>query len=274
METWVLGKKGDSGWKPGPFAEAFPVDGELPEESQEVPALDFSFNSKARPFLNAGYAWKSGNGTERTPYRNMYWTTKVKAVKEEPRTIRDIMLTEHDPEYEIDADSEDFRKFDYVKGDLKEFRIRKKDKEKAEAITVGGSNLWEIYQRCTRGYKKSLWRYHRATFEKHLESGLVYRYQGGAMAFPDSKKKASRTVVTAEIGKSPSRMRHVIKLDDGTHRRLMPVELERLNEFPDGWTDIDGISDSRRGFLMGNALVVGVIARLRKPLMDLINRLP
>ena len=71
----------------------------------------------------------------------MYWTTKVKAVKEEPRTIRDIMLTEHDPEYEIDADSEDFRKFDYVKGDLKEFRIRKKDKEKAEAITVGGSNL-------------------------------------------------------------------------------------------------------------------------------------
>ena len=91
------------------------------------------------------------------------------------------------------------------------------------------------------------------------------------MAFPDDLDDPSRTVVTAEIGKAPSRMRHVIKLEDGTHRRLMPVELERLNEFPDGWTDIDGISDPRRGFLMGNALVVGVIARLRKPLRQLIN---
>ena len=57
----------------------------------------------------------------------------------------------------------------------------------------------------------------------------------------------------------------------GRYRRLSPVETERLNMFPDNWTNIDGISDSRRGFLMGNALVVGIIQRLREPLYDLLN---
>ena len=47
---------------------------------------------------------------------------------------------------------------------------------------------------------------------------------------------------------------------DGRHRRLTPIELERLNGFPDDWTD--GYSDSRRAFLMGNALVVGVVERI------------
>ena len=51
----------------------------------------------------------------------------------------------------------------------------------------------------------------------------------------------------------------------------MPVELERLNQFPDNWTDIPGISDSRRGFLMGNALVVGIVERLAGPLAKLIR---
>ena len=91
------------------------------------------------------------------------------------------------------------------------------------------------------------------------------------MAYPDSLDKASRTVVTAEIGKSVSRMRHVIEYEKGKFRGLMPEELEQLNMFPKGWTEYEGISDSRRGFLMGNALVVGVISRLRKPLRQLIN---
>ena len=47
---------------------------------------------------------------------------------------------------------------------------------------------------------------------------------------------SSRTVVTAEIGKSASRMRHLIKHDDGTYRTLFPLETERLNMFPDNWT--------------------------------------
>jgi len=51
----------------------------------------------------------------------------------------------------------------------------------------------------------------------------------------------------------------------------MPVELERLNGFPSNWTQVGNISDSRRGFLMGNALVVGIVEDLAKPLADLIR---
>ena len=41
--------------------------------------------------------------------------------------------------------------------------------------------------------------------------------------------------------------------------------------FPDNWTLMEGIADSRRGFLMGNALVVGIIERLREPLYKLLK---
>ena len=40
------------------------------------------------------------------------------------------------------------------------------------------------------------------------------------MAFPDSLSNPSRTVVTAEIGKSVSRMRHVIEYEPGKYKRL------------------------------------------------------
>ena len=46
----------------------------------------------------------------------------------------------------------------------------------------------------------------------------------------------------------------------GRKRILLPVECERLNEFPDNWTNC--MSDSRRYFMMGNALVCGVIKEL------------
>ena len=48
------------------------------------------------------------------------------------------------------------------------------------------------------------------------------------------------------------------------YRRLTPIELERLNMFPDNHTL--GVSDTKRAFLMGNALVVGVIEKLGKEL--------
>ncbi len=43
-------------------------------------------------------------------------------------------------------------------------------------------------------------------------------------------------------------------------RRLTPVELERLNMFPDNHTE--GPTDGKRAFFMGNALVIGIISKL------------
>ena len=97
-----------------------------------------------------------------------------------------------------------------------------------------------------------------------------YQYDEGAMRF-DSPDRPSRTIVTDEIGRTPSRMRHIIEYEEGRYRRLSPEETERLNGFPAGWTDIEGIKPSRRGFLMGNALVVGIVERLAGPLAKLIR---
>src|SRR5690606_15051900 len=67
-------------------------------------------------------------------------------------------------------------------------------------------------------------------------NGFKYKYSEGAMIFPDALDKPSRTIITGEGGASPSRFKHVIMTPSGRLRRLTPVELERLNDFPDNHT--------------------------------------
>jgi DNA (cytosine-5)-methyltransferase 1 len=100
--------------------------------------------------------------------------------------------------------------------------------------------------------------------------GFQYNYSEGGMIFPDPLDKPSRTIITGEGGKSPSRFKHVIKTQKG-FRRLSPIELERLNMFPDDHTKLEGISDTKRAFFMGNALVVGVIEKIGQELLKKIE---
>ena len=105
----------------------------------------------------------------------------------------------------------------------------------------------------------------------HKGSGVTYKYAEGKMAFPDLLTNPSRTILTGEGGTSPSRFKHIIKTRKG-YRRLTPIELERLSGFPDNWTLIgsDGkeMSDVKRAFFIGNALVVGLIERVGKVLAE------
>lgn len=94
----------------------------------------------------------------------------------------------------------------------------------------------------------------------NASNGFSYKYSEGAMAFPDPLDKPSRTIVTGEGGSGPSRFKHVVRTPEGKLRRLTPVELERLNMFPDDHTA--GASDARRAFFMGNALVTGIVERI------------
>jgi DNA (cytosine-5)-methyltransferase 1 len=83
--------------------------------------------------------------------------------------------------------------------------------------------------------------------------GFEYNYSEGGMVFPDSLDKPSRTIITGEGGKSPSRFKHVIQTPKG-YRRLSPIELERLNMFPDDHTKLEGVSDTKRAFFMGERI--------------------
>ena len=78
------------------------------------------------------------------------------------------------------------------------------------------------------------------------------------MAFPDRLDAPARTVLTSEGGAGASRTTHVVRHADGRLRRLVPEELEVLNGFALGFTDIAGITPAKRGFLMGNALVTAI----------------
>ena len=105
---------------------------------------------------------------------------------------------------------------------------------------------------------------------RKTKEGFEYNYSEGGMIFPDALNNASRTIITGEGGKSPSRFKHVVDTKRGL-RRLTPLELERLNMFPDNHTQLEGISDTKRAFFMGNALVVGVIDKIGKELYNQIN---
>jgi DNA (cytosine-5)-methyltransferase 1 len=89
------------------------------------------------------------------------------------------------------------------------------------------------------------------------------------MGFPDCLQKPARTIITGEGGASASRFKHVIKVND-RYRRLTPLELERLNMFPDNHTE--GVADIKRAFLMGNALVVGIVEKLGNTILEEINK--
>ena len=112
------------------------------------------------------------------------------------------------------------------------------------------------------------WQYEKGAkkINRVSKEGYEYVFSEGGMAFPDSLDKPSRTMITGEGGTAPSRFKHVVLTPSGRYRRLIPIELERLNMFPDNHTLHAEVSDGRRAFLMGNALVCGVVQEVGKSL--------
>ncbi len=120
-------------------------------------------------------------------------------------------------------------------------------------IPISGIARWEY----EKGAKK---------IERTSKEGYKYIFSEGGMSFPDALDRPSRTIITGEGGTSPSRFKHVIRTPSGRYRRLIPLELERLNMFPDNHTYHPDVNDGRRAFLMGNALVCGIIQRMGQSL--------
>ena len=98
------------------------------------------------------------------------------------------------------------------------------------------------------------------------KDGFQYLYRQGSMNFPDLTNKPSRTMTTSEssLSRSSHFIKDNIKFKGKTKiRKITPIEAERLNDFPDNWTLLsDAKNDKYRYFLMGNALVVGIIEKI------------
>lgn len=112
------------------------------------------------------------------------------------------------------------------------------------------------------------WQYEKGAkkINRTSKEGFQYVFSEGGMAFPDYLDRPSRTMITGEGGSAPSRFKHVVQTPSGRYRRLIPLELERLNMFPDNHTCHSAVSDGRRAFLMGNALVCGIVEQIGKSL--------
>ena len=106
------------------------------------------------------------------------------------------------------------------------------------------------------------------------KTGFIYEFKEGRMELNDDENKPSRTIITGEGGKSPSRFKHVVKTKNNRYRRLTPIELEKLNMFPENHTEFYisndkkiMVSSTKRAFLMGNALVVGIVQKIGNELI-------
>ena len=254
----MTGCKSQSEWlfKDGQMAKAFPVlpfDKILLQEKRlngldaDLADLSDNFNKSGlpgnkSPFENSGLM-----------YDNKYWTASTKPLYQGPiLTLRDVLMpaSKIGTEYILSIDSLTKSKgWQYLKGSKKELRQGR--------------------------------------------DGFTYHYNEGGMVFPDALERPSRTIITGEGGSAPSRFKHVVKfnptkkqkgelnLSSEEHqkirktlglkksewvRRLIPIELERLNQFPDNHTI--GATDTKRAFFMGNALVTGVVERIGRQLID------
>lgn len=93
--------------------------------------------------------------------------------------------------------------------------------------------------------------------KRTTKEGHEYYFSEGGMSETDSLDLPARTMLTSES--SVNRSTHLLNIDD-KYRTLTPIEAERLNGFPDNWTDT--MPDRMRFFCMGNALVVPIITRI------------
>ncbi len=97
-------------------------------------------------------------------------------------------------------------------------------------------------------------------------TGYAYTFAEGPVAFPDPLNRPGRTMLTSES--SINRSTHVVQdVLTGQLRKLTPIECERLNGFPDDWTDT-GMPERQRYFIMGNALVIPLITSMGRELLE------
>ena len=88
------------------------------------------------------------------------------------------------------------------------------------------------------------------------------------MSYPYCYEKPGRTMLTSEG--TINRSSHVIDDYQTKKKRfLTPIECERLNQFPDNWTDTMPVRN--RYFMMGNALVCGIIKKSGKIISSIID---
>ena len=126
---------------------------------------------------------------------------------------------------------------------------------------------------------KHTWQYIKGAKKIWRKSvnGHEYVYSEGPIPMIDANDKPARTMLTSEG--SFNRSTHIVKdKKTGKIRLLTPIEMERIQGFPDNWTKECLVGDelvemplNKRRFMMGNALVVDLIKQMEPVLSDIFD---
>lgn len=223
----------------GFFAQAFPI---KPFDEKEIKTTEISLdildvsNKFQFNFENSGIAI---NGA--------IYTVKLTPEKKKPITLGELLENEA-----IDS------KYFISKEDLyyTDPKITHSDETENE-LTAENRHTWQYLKGAKRKYRVT-------------ENGHKYVYSEGAIPMIDEWNVPARTMLTSES--SFNRSTHIVR-DKLTEkiRLLTPIETERIQGFPDNWTNT-GMPEKMRYFCMGNALVVSMIAKMEKIISKIFDK--
>jgi DNA (cytosine-5)-methyltransferase 1 len=256
LRTWVIEK--------GIFASSFPSKQIGSERTFEISkdALEVTKNFKEGKFFNSGVmvngkVWMCDFKADITPREMEKYSKRY-------RVLGDVLAEHLNGELKgFYVDSAKKLKTPLLKPQKFDFKNDNRLKKEGNVVVLETEIDKWIY---LKGKKAEL----------RISGKGEFYYSEGPLSLTDDLHKPSRTIITSEGGPGASRFKHLIS-DDGQYRRLHPVELERLNMFPDNHTQTgnDGLRDieitsAKRAFFMGNALVVGVVEKVG---LELLNRI-
>lgn len=131
----------------------------------------------------------------------------------------------------------------------------------------------ETHERLSDDVHKT-WQYVKGAkkLPRQAKNGHEYIFSEGSVPMIDEYDKPARTMLTSEG--SFNRTTHIVRdKKTGEIRLLTPIEVERIQGFPSDWTkeclvngELIEMPVHKRRFMMGNALVVNLIAQMESQL--------
>ena len=147
--------------------------------------------------------------------------------------------------------------------------------EKEEVYTLGklleDVNSKDVQDYVVKDEQLERWKYLKSAkvIEKTLKDGFKFIHREGAVSFPSRLDISARTLLTS--AGTCSRTSHIIyDKNINKYRVLTPEECEAIQMFPVEWTK--SLPKGKRYFMMGNALVTGIVERLSDVLLDIVEK--
>ena len=107
------------------------------------------------------------------------------------------------------------------------------------------------------------------TVDSNTKKGFEEAEEGDSVNYSNASSKTRRGRVGKGEANTIDRNMQQGVVDNTSIRRLTPLECERLQGFPDGWTE--GLSDTRRYQALGNAVSVPIVWAVAKKLKEEID---